>query len=48
MRPRLGAVDRLHAWLVTGPLGRVAAFAFDLAAAWWRWACRRAHPERTR
>jgi hypothetical protein len=30
--------DRALAWLVTGPLGRAAAFVADLGAAWWRWA----------
>jgi hypothetical protein len=34
--PRLGARDRVHAWLVTGPIGRVAAFFADLAAYAWR------------
>ena len=32
--------DRVIAWLVTGPVGRVAAFVADLAAYWWRWARR--------
>jgi hypothetical protein len=31
--PSLGAADRLRAWLVTGPLGRLAAVAIELAAA---------------
>jgi hypothetical protein len=26
-------VDRIGAWLVTGPLGRLAAFVLDLGAA---------------
>jgi hypothetical protein len=30
--------DRVLAWLVTGPLGRLAAFLADLGVAWWRWA----------
>ncbi len=30
---RLGAPDRLRAWLVTGPLGRGIAFAIDFGAA---------------
>lgn len=47
-RTRLGVVDRTSALLVTGPVGRLVAFCCDLAAAWWRWARRRAHPERTR
>jgi hypothetical protein len=33
--------DRFLAWLVTGPVGRVVAFAADLAAYWLRWALRR-------
>jgi hypothetical protein len=31
--PALGALDRLRAWLVTGPLGRLAALAIELGAA---------------
>jgi hypothetical protein len=31
--PSLGPVDRLRAWLVTGPLGRLAALAIEFAAA---------------
>lgn len=30
---RTGSFDRALAWLVTGPLGRGAAFAIDFAAA---------------
>jgi hypothetical protein len=30
--------QRFVVWLVTGPLGRVAAFFADLAVFWWRWA----------
>jgi hypothetical protein len=30
---RLGPLDRLRAWLVTGPLGRGLAFAIDFAVA---------------
>jgi hypothetical protein len=30
---RLTALDRVLAWLVTGPIGRVAAFLWDLSAA---------------
>ena len=30
--------DRFVAWLLTGPLGRLAAFLGDLGAAWGRWA----------
>ena len=33
--------DRAVTWLLTGPLGRLAAFVGDLAAAWWRWAAGR-------
>jgi hypothetical protein len=33
--------DRLLAWLVTGPIGRVAAFFADLGAALGGWALRR-------
>ena len=29
----LGAADRLRAWLVTGPVGRLTAFAIEIAAA---------------
>jgi hypothetical protein len=29
----VGVLDRLAAWVVTGPVGRVAAFAGDLGAA---------------
>jgi hypothetical protein len=34
----LSAPERFFAWLITGPLGRVAAFCGDLAVYWWRWA----------
>jgi hypothetical protein len=30
--------DRAIAWLLTGPVGRLVAFAGDLVAVWWRWA----------
>jgi hypothetical protein len=30
---RSGAIERLRAWLVTGPLGRGFAFAIDFVAA---------------
>jgi len=33
--------DRALAWILTGPLGRLAAFFVDLGAAWWRWATAR-------
>jgi hypothetical protein len=29
----MNAGDRLGAWILTGPIGRIAAFAGDLAAA---------------
>jgi hypothetical protein len=29
--------DRLFAWIVTGPVGRLAAFVADVAVYWWRW-----------
>jgi hypothetical protein len=32
-RSRYPIEDRAHAWLVTGPLGRAAAFLADLAVA---------------
>ncbi len=32
-RLRSSRIDRLGAWLVTGPLGRGVAFAIDFAAA---------------
>jgi hypothetical protein len=28
--------DRVFAWIVTGPVGRLVAFVGDLAAYWWR------------
>jgi hypothetical protein len=31
--PNLGPADRFRAWLVTGPLGRLAALLIELAAA---------------
>lgn len=34
--------DRAAAWVITGPVGRLAAFAGDLAAALWASALRRA------
>ena len=34
----LGARDRFLAWLVTGPLARVAGFVAELAVALWRFA----------
>jgi len=47
-RPRLSVRDRAHAWIVTGPVGRVVAFIWDLGAAGWRWARGARHPDRTR
>lgn len=35
---RLGPHERLYAWFLTGPLGRVAAFIGDLGAYWLSWA----------
>ena len=32
------AADRAAAWVLTGPLGRLGAFAGDLGAAWLKWA----------
>ena len=32
-QPNLGALDRLRAWLVTGPLGRFAGAMLELVAA---------------
>ncbi len=32
----MSAADRLLAWIVTGPIGRVAAFFGDVTAYWWR------------
>ena len=36
--PRMSTSDRLAAWLVTGPVGRVVAFFCDLSVALARWA----------
>jgi hypothetical protein len=33
--------DRVLAWIVTGPVGRVVAFVGDLAAYWWQGARKR-------
>jgi hypothetical protein len=35
---RVAPRDRLAAWLLTGPLGRLVAFLGDLGAAWIGWA----------
>lgn len=40
-RRRPGGGDRLRAWLVTGPIGRLVAFVIDLGAALGRAALRR-------
>ncbi len=37
VRP-LSRRERLFAWIVTGPIGRVIAFFADIAVLWWRWA----------
>jgi hypothetical protein len=37
----LSLIDRLAAWLLTGPVGRVVAFLGDLGAALGGWALRR-------
>jgi hypothetical protein len=34
----VSAPERLGAWILTGPVGRVIAFFGDLAVYWWRWA----------
>jgi hypothetical protein len=34
----VSALERLGAWVVTGPLGRLVAFLWDLTAAWGKWA----------
>jgi hypothetical protein len=39
-------LDRALAWLVTGPVGRVAAFVLDVGVAWGRWARGRVGPRR--
>ncbi len=33
---RMSAGERFAAWVVTGPVGRVAAFFADLGVYWWR------------
>lgn len=33
----MSATERLAAWIVTGPVGRLVAFFADLAVYWWRW-----------
>jgi hypothetical protein len=34
--------ERFAAWVLTGPVGRFAAFFGDLGVYWWRWARGRA------
>ena len=34
---RLNAAERFATWLLTGPIGRFAAFFADLGVYWWRW-----------
>jgi hypothetical protein len=34
----VSAPARFAAWILTGPVGRLAAFFADLAVYWWRWA----------
>ncbi|MGH2954005.1 MAG: hypothetical protein ACRDK9_08295 [Solirubrobacterales bacterium] len=34
----MSRAERFAAWLLTGPVGRVVAFFWDLGAAWGRWA----------
>ena len=46
--PPLTLSDRVIAWLVTGPVGRVAAFFADLAVYWWRWVRGRESDRRSR
>jgi hypothetical protein len=41
-------LERLFAWIVTGPVGRFIAFFADLAVYWWRWVRGRAAPRRQR
>lgn len=36
------SLNRLEAWILTGPVGRVAAFAGDLGAALGGWALKKA------
>ena len=40
-------MNRFAAWLLTGPVGRFAAFVGDLGAAWGRWVLRRMSGERS-
>jgi hypothetical protein len=40
--------ERFLAWVLTGPVGRLAAFFADLGVYWWRWATGRATDGRGR
>jgi hypothetical protein len=33
----LSPAERFLAWVLTGPIGRLAAFFADLGVYWWRW-----------
>jgi hypothetical protein len=33
----LSPAQRFAAWVLTGPIGRFAAFFGDLGVYWWRW-----------
>ena len=33
----MNPLERFAAWILTGPVGRLVAFAADLAVHWWRW-----------
>ena len=44
----LSAPERFAAWILTGPVGRVAAFFADLGVYWWRWATGRVAGARER
>jgi hypothetical protein len=44
----LNPAERFAAWVLTGPVGRVAAFFGDLGVYWWRWVTGRAVDRRDR
>ncbi len=44
----VSAAERFAAWILTGPVGRVAAFFADLGVYWWRWATGRVAGARER
>ncbi len=44
----MSAPERFAAWILTGPVGRVAAFFADLGVYWWRWATGRVEGARER